>query len=119
MAMIKLKTKTFSACLWLDGVRCSVPLTSSYLVVNRSVVAELQRAQTPRLPTSSSGGVHQARFLRRAAQLSVLLLQTCQVKGQSPLHRAQVVQQPQRDALRTRKMRQTPKPSLHRRARLL
>lgn len=77
----------------------------SHLAVDRSVVAELERAETSRLSSSSSGCVHPACFLRRAAQLSFLQLQTCQVKGQSPLQRAQVVQQPERNALWTGEQR--------------
>lgn len=78
----------------------------SHLAVDRSVVAELERAETSRLPSSSSSGcVHPACFLRRAAQLSFLQLQTRQVKGQSPLQRAQVVQQPERNALWTGEQR--------------
>lgn len=73
----------------------------SHLTVDRSVVAELERAETSRLSSSSSSCVHPACFLRRAAQLSFLQLQTRQVKGQSPLQRAQVVQQPERNALWT------------------
>lgn len=64
---------------------------ASHLIVHRSVTAELQRAQARRLPAAPSGCIHPVRFLRRAAQLAVLPLQTRQVKGQSPLHRAQVV----------------------------
>lgn len=78
---------------------------SSYLVVNRSVVDVLHRAQTSCLPSSSSGCIHPARFLRRAAQLRFLQLKTCQVKGQSPLHRAQEVQQPERNPLRVEDMK--------------
>lgn len=85
-----------------SGFTESAPmLTCSHLTVNRAVVAVLEQAETSCLPASSSGCTHPARFLRCAAQFLLLQLQTCQVKGQSPPHRAQVVRQPQSDALWT------------------
>lgn len=73
--------------------------TFSYLAVHWCIVAVLVRAETPGLACPSSDCVHPACFISCAAQFLLLQLQTCQVKGQRPLHRAQVVQQPQRDVL--------------------
>lgn len=90
-----------------SGFTESAPiLTCSHLTVNRTVIAVLERAEASCLPASSSGCIHPARFLHRAAQFLFLQLQTCQVKGQSPLHRAQVAQQPQSHALWMGKIKQ-------------
>ncbi|TNN78253.1 hypothetical protein EYF80_011493 [Liparis tanakae] len=86
---------------FLRRTRHMFTVARPHLAVHGRVVAVLRRAETPRLPAPPPRRVHPARFLRRGAQLSVLQLQTRQVKGQRPLHGAQVVQQPESDALRS------------------